>query len=76
MTDTQSIHGAPVVVPVAPVHLKSMGEICVTFSKERATVKGWYEMGAPIAFDGERYSAEYNQLQAWIVKQFRKNDEF
>ena len=75
MTDLQTSQCAPVVVPVAPVHLKSMGEICATFSKTRETIKTWYDLGAPIAFDGERYSAEYNQLQAWLVRQYAKKEE-
>ena len=57
-------------VVIAPVHLKSLSDICDTFSKSRETVKGWYGDGAPIAFDGERYSAEYNALQAWLVQRY------
>ena len=59
-------------VVIAPVHLKSLADICATFSKSRETVKGWYDEGAPIAFDGERYSAEYNSLQVWLVRKFAK----
>lgn len=57
-------------IAVAPVHLKSLTDICATFGKRRSTVKDWFAGGAPIAFDGKQYSAEYNQLQAWIVIRF------
>lgn len=59
-------------VVVAPMHLKSMTEICGCFGKSRISVKGWYENKAPIAFDGKQYFAEYNALQAWLVEFNRK----
>ena len=62
----------PQVVLVAPVHMKTMSEICATFGKKRDTVKKWYAKGAPIAYDGAQYSAEYNQLMAWLVHNFSK----
>ena len=62
-------------VIVAPVHLKSLTDICDTFSKSRETVRGWYNDGAPIAFDGDKYYAEYNALQAWLVGKFGKVDK-
>lgn len=56
-----------VVVCLAPVHLKSAEAIRDAFSVRRETVRKWYRQGAPIAFDGQTYSAEYNALQAWRV---------
>lgn len=64
----------PQVVLVAPVHLRNMAEICTTFGKKRGTVKKWYAEGAPIAYDGSQYSAEYNQLMTWLVGNFSKKD--
>ena len=54
-------------VAVTPVHLKGLTNICATFGKRKSSVRTWHEQGAPIAFDGCHYSAEYNQLQAWLV---------
>lgn len=55
------------VVCVAPRHLPSLAAIAAKFKRSPNTVRDWYRKGAPIAFDGSRYSAEYNQLQAWCV---------
>lgn len=71
MSDEGSVNRqAGALLAVAPVHLKSLADICATFGKRRSTIREWYEQGAPIAFDGRQYSAEYNQLQAWIVIRF------
>lgn len=54
-------------IAITPVHLPSLGAIAKTFSVGAMTVRSWYKQGAPIAFEGGRYSAEYNALQAWRV---------
>ncbi len=53
---------------VCPEHLSSLRKICIKFKKARSSVLKWKEEGAPIAFDGLKYCAEYNQLQNWLVK--------
>ena len=62
----------PMPVLIAPVHLKTLGDICTTFGRTEETVKKWHREGGPIAFDGSSYSAEYNQLQAWLVRRYGK----
>lgn len=52
---------------VAPRHLPSLQAIADKFGRSPRTIRAWYRAGAPIAFDGARYSAEYNSLQAWCV---------
>ncbi len=52
---------------VNPEHLSSLRQICNKFRKARKTVLSWKNEGAPIAFDGLKYCAEYNQLQNWLV---------
>ncbi len=59
-------------VVVAPVHLRRLEDICTTFGRTEETVKKWHLEGAPISFDGSSYSAEYNSLQNWLVRTFRK----
>lgn len=59
-------------VVVASKHLGNLDEICKTFGKGKETVKAWYANNAPIAFDGKRYSAEYNVLQAWLVDKTKR----
>ena len=65
---------------VAPKHLSSLQAICDEFKAGRDTVKRWWADGAPIAvdYDGKgnpcRFSAEYNELQAWRVNQSRNKD--
>ena len=62
-------------VSIAPVHLRSLSDIRTKFGRTEETVKKWLRDGAPIAFDGSSYSAEYNQLQAWLVESSRKRIE-
>lgn len=64
----QQIIASPAGVLIAPVHLKNLEMICTTFKRTEEKVKRWQKKGAPIAFDGYSYSAEYNQLQAWLVQ--------
>lgn len=54
-------------VLIAPEHLASLAAICVRFGVGARTVREWTDAGAPIAWDGKQYSAEYNRLQAWRV---------
>ena len=68
----EPVKGSMRVVVVAPVHLKKLSDICATLGKTRDTVKSWYGKGAPIAYDGVQYSAEYNQLVTWLVNNFSK----
>ena len=53
---------------LVPRHLPSLTAIADIFERSPNTVREWYRQGAPIAFDGTRYSAEYNALQAWCVE--------
>ena len=55
-------------IPVAPVMLKNMEEICNTFGKSRKTVIKWREEGAPIFKDGGVYGAELNAVVRWLVE--------
>ena len=54
-----------------PWHLASAAEISRVFKCGREAIYRMTERGAPIAVVGsgpnKRYSAEYNQLQAWRV---------
>ena len=54
-----------------PWHLASAAEISRVFKCGRDAINRMVECGAPIAVHGsgpnKRYSAEYNQLQAWRV---------
>lgn len=60
---------------IAPLPLSSLAEICAAFKKSRATVLRWRTAGAPIAFAGGRYQAEYNALMAWLVEYTRKPEK-
>lgn len=60
---------ADIQVFLAPRHLSSLAAIAAKFQRSPNTIREWYQRGAPIAFDGGRYSAEYNTLQAWCVNQ-------
>jgi hypothetical protein len=71
MPDQQ--HGAS--LAVAPLHLRRLADICTTFGRTEETVKKWRRSGAPIAFDGASYCAEYNQLQAWLVDHFSRSGD-
>lgn len=59
-------------VAVSPDPLRTLEEIINRFKVTRSTVKEWMRRGAPIAFTGKTYQAEYNALQAWRVAETRK----
>lgn len=59
------------ILSVYPEHLSSLRAICEKFKKSRKSVMLWREEGAPIAHDGIKYCAEYNQLQNWLVNRSR-----
>jgi hypothetical protein len=52
--------------------MKNLGEICAKYGKTKATIKKWYEDGAPINFGGVNYSADYHLLERWRLKHFSK----
>ncbi len=62
-------------VAIAPVHLKGMEAICKVFGKSRNTIKTWCKNGAPIAFDGYCYYAEYMTLFTWFLNYFKVSNE-
>ena len=55
--------------PVAVVaeHLAGARAIAEKFKVHENTVKLWKKAGAPIAFVGRMYQAEYSALQAWLA---------
>ena len=57
-------------VTLQPMPLNSMAAICRVFCKSRRTVRKWYEAGAPISFDGDAYSSEYNILRVWLNERY------
>lgn len=60
------------IINITSKHLSSLDQICHVFGRGKKTVRGWYDNDAPIAFDGQRYFAEYNALQAWLVMESRE----
>lgn len=66
---------ADMLLSVAPKHLASLDQICKEFGRSRETVLGWARRGAPIAYEGRKYCAEYNTLMKWLVLQSRMEKE-
>lgn len=62
-------------VVLSPKPLNSMAEICEAFGRGRKKIKAWCAQGAPIAVEGDRYSAEYNTLHAWLVWHTQEKQE-
>ena len=57
----------PYTVAMVPVHLMGARAIAEKFRVHENTVKLWKKEGAPIAFVGRMYQAEYSALQAWLI---------
>ncbi len=58
-------------VAIAPVHLRGLETIGRVFGKSKNTVKDWCNCGAPIAYDGSSYCAEYITLFTWYLDYYR-----
>ena len=55
-------------IQVMPLLLVSKASIASRFSVAQRRIIEWHKQGAPISFDGSRYSAEMNALQSWLVE--------
>ena len=61
---------SPLPVMVAPLQIKTLGDLCSIYGKTKETIKRWYQEGAPINFDGANYSADYHSLETWRLSKF------
>ena len=66
---------APEIPVLAPVHLAGCQHIADIFMVNRNTVRQWKQAGAPIAVIGGRFTAEYNMLMHWHVRQSASGTE-
>lgn len=51
-------------------HLKGKNSIATRFGVSSRTVLLWIKDGAPIAFVGKKYQANYEVLMDWLVRVF------
>jgi phage terminase Nu1 subunit (DNA packaging protein) len=60
-------------VAVEPRPLPSLNEIAKAFKRSKATIKRWYEDGAPIWKDGESYGGDYHDINAWLLSRSKRD---
>ena len=58
-------------IQILPILLTSKASIAYKFRVSERKVVEWYKQGAPITFDGKRYTTELNSLQSWLVDKWK-----